>query len=372
MDVINQSTLWATAALLLKAARKFICRRLCSRAEGPACLIKHSGSIGRAVVASGSVCIVLTVSSAVVRGQVGGSLPLNVHSQHSSESQHIPVGQSSDEQSTKAPRGFRSFGDQTITSSEFNRTASDEYQTSGGVRQAVFQSGSHLPSDLAADRQDQPQYQPKPASGLSLNQTAAGHQLRPVPPNQNQARQTIPDKLTELPPGSHSARVQQVSLTNGAIQSIYDASGLPADKATQITNAEAPFLDLTAVNEHDGPLSSTPGSGTPPVAFSSEQFVTMLIWILVLICLMVLTILGLRKWQRTRGLLPVVNGQSRVLQTLSLGPGRTISLIEMNGLRALVGADAGGIRTIVLAPPSFDETLSTVADSDVSQTLLEA
>lgn len=81
-------------------------------------------------------------------------------------------------------------------------------------------------------------------------------------------------------------------------------------------------------------------------------------WIVIALCLFSLGALGVRRWQRQRGLLPVTNSRSRVIETLSLGPGRTVSLIELAGFRALVASDAGGIKQLVLTPVSFQDELT--------------
>ena len=80
-------------------------------------------------------------------------------------------------------------------------------------------------------------------------------------------------------------------------------------------------------------------------------------WIAIVLCICCLVILGARQWQRQRGLLPAITARAKVLATLSLGPSRTVSLIEMHGYRALVAADATGIRALVLAPSSFEDTI---------------
>jgi flagellar biogenesis protein FliO len=146
-----------------------------------------------------------------------------------------------------------------------------------------------------------------------------------------------------------------------------------AQETTQEQNAEAPaiasatspapaFLDLSgegnsskkgsgkAIGEHGAELSIE----------TSPQHVLYraVAWIVIALCMFSLAALGVRKWQRQRGLLPVSNGSSRVLETLSLGPGRAVSLIEMSGYRALVAFDTGGIKQLVLAPRSFDEELN--------------
>lgn len=124
------------------------------------------------------------------------------------------------------------------------------------------------------------------------------------------------------------------------------------------TAAGAPFLDLLRE-----PPATLPPADLSVTAGGGEQLVRVLGWLIVLMCVLCLLVLGLRRWQRSRGLLPSASARSRVLETLSLGPGRTVSLIEIQGLRALVGADAGGIRTIVLAPPAFDDELTAASES---------
>ena len=81
-------------------------------------------------------------------------------------------------------------------------------------------------------------------------------------------------------------------------------------------------------------------------------------WIVIALCLFSLAALGVRRWQRQRGLLPTPGSRSRVIETLSLGPGRSVSLIEMAGHRALVAFDSGGIKQLVLTPPSFQDELT--------------
>lgn len=81
-------------------------------------------------------------------------------------------------------------------------------------------------------------------------------------------------------------------------------------------------------------------------------------WIVIALCLFSLAALGVRRWQRQRGLLPTPGSRSRVIETLSLGPGRSVSLIEMAGHRALVAFDAGGIKQLVLTLPSFQDELT--------------
>ncbi len=133
--------------------------------------------------------------------------------------------------------------------------------------------------------------------------------------------------------------------------------------ASANSDSATPFFDLSKSEEADSPALSAPDKAA---GGTSEQIARMMAWMIILMCLFCLTILGLRKWQRSRGLLPSTNGQSKVLETLSLGPGKSVSLIEMRGMRAFVGLDAGGIRSIVPAPRSFEDELSSESADNVS------
>jgi flagellar biogenesis protein FliO len=112
------------------------------------------------------------------------------------------------------------------------------------------------------------------------------------------------------------------------------------------------FIDLS------GPAESLAAVASPSaVTASTMDQVRLGAWMLILFCGMVLAVLAMRRWKRNQGPLPATGKTSRVVETLSLGPGRSVSLIEIAGMRALVGADAGGIRTIVMAPRTFDDEI---------------
>lgn len=127
----------------------------------------------------------------------------------------------------------------------------------------------------------------------------------------------------------------------------------------------AMFLDLTgtagssqsATGSPSEVASSEINGGAEVTATENPAHVVMraVAWVVIALCLFSLGALGVRRWQRQRGLLPASNSRSRVLETLSLGPGKTVSLIEMAGYRALVASDAGGIRQLVLASSSFSD-----------------
>ena len=120
-----------------------------------------------------------------------------------------------------------------------------------------------------------------------------------------------------------------------------------------------PFI--AASHDPDWELSE---SGTEGPIVAEGFFVQLGTWTVIVLCLCVLTILGIRRWQRSRGMLPDGIQSGRVIDTLTLGPGKSISLIQIQGLRALVGCDASGIRTIAMAAPAFDEAFQSAVDEN--------
>lgn len=136
---------------------------------------------------------------------------------------------------------------------------------------------------------------------------------------------------------------------NSEIQPVASTEGPQTTVAAQSAKA---FIDLS------GPAESLAAVASPSaVTASTMDQVRLGAWMLILFCGMVLAVLAMRRWKRNQGLLPATGKTSRVVETLSLGPGRSVSLIEIAGMRALVGADAGGIRTIVMAPRTFDDEI---------------
>lgn len=132
-----------------------------------------------------------------------------------------------------------------------------------------------------------------------------------------------------------------------------------ASEAEPVVNNDAaepahePYFSLDSdTEEQSSTLVPANDNGT------NDLFVRLAVWTVIVLCLCVLTMLGLRRWQRRQGILPAGAGQSRVLETLAIGPGRAVSLVQLGDVRAIVGTDGSGIKNIVLAPPAFDETLS--------------
>jgi flagellar biogenesis protein FliO len=213
-------------------------------------------------------------------------------------------------QSATSVNGSRE-SDQT----EGREISQDSEQSSPAIKQAAWEPKSEAISDGSA------------ASGGSL----AG------------LRQS--ETISELQPTPSTAAEQKPAEISVPLQSSADAGmflDLRAD--AKIKNASAPI----------GERGAEVAIETSPVQVLSRAVA----WIVIALCLFSLAALGVRRWQRQRGLLPTPGSRSRVIETLSLGPGRSVSLIEMAGHRALVAFDAGGIKQLVLTPPSFQDELT--------------
>lgn len=157
------------------------------------------------------------------------------------------------------------------------------------------------------------------------------------------------EAISELQPTPSTVAEQKPAEISVPLQSSADAGmflDLRADAKTK--NASAPI----------GERGAEVAIETSPVQVLSRAVA----WIVIALCLFSLAALGVRRWQRQRGLLPTPGSRSRVVETLSLGPGRSVSLIEMAGHRALVAFDAGGIKQLVLTPPSFQDELTEADD----------
>lgn len=113
-----------------------------------------------------------------------------------------------------------------------------------------------------------------------------------------------------------------------------------------------PFLDLDAAE-------SGAAQSTVDATDDTELIVRFISGTVIVLALCVAVIFGIRKWQQKHGMLPTAGGPSpsRVLETVVIGNRQTISLVQLQGLQAVVGCDATGIKSIVLAPPRFEDEL---------------
>ena len=170
----------------------------------------------------------------------------------------------------------------------------------------------------------------------------------------------------ETPDGMVSKKEQLVRRLE-ALRAAKSSTAVQRAVHIQTPEPKELFLDLTSSSAATAPATSEQAAAaTLDVSMSSsptQVVMRAVAWISIVLCVCCLIILGARRWQRERGLLPTTTSRSRVMETLSLGPGRTVSLIEMHGYRALVATDAGGIRSLVLAPPSFEDSLMHDAET---------
>lgn len=146
--------------------------------------------------------------------------------------------------------------------------------------------------------------------------------------------------------------------------SVQPAASGPESQSGAAATATKPFIDLRTESVGD---TLTEGADTSRES-RQELLVRLGVWTVVVMCLAVLTVLGIRRWQRSRGILPQMSSHSRVLQTVGLGGNRSVSLVQVDDVRVLVGSDASGIRNMILAPVSFPEELihsAEAADTDV-------
>jgi flagellar biogenesis protein FliO len=123
------------------------------------------------------------------------------------------------------------------------------------------------------------------------------------------------------------------------------------DSSLQTTNTTVPpFIDLS--DESLEP--ATVGTVEPT---HTDMLIRLGTWTVIVMCLCGLTVLAIRRWQTKHGMLPVARGQSQIVETVVLGANRSISLVELRGVQALVGCDANGIQSIVPVPPAFPDIL---------------
>lgn len=183
------------------------------------------------------------------------------------------------------------------------------------------------------------------------------------------------ERSNDKPSASEVSRKQQLLSSLKAFR----AANVEQERVEEtVEEQEGPselFLDLSNGSSTVVPDSkSTQASATTlDISMSSSPMQVLMravAWIAIVLCVCCLGILGARRWQRERGLLPTISSRSKVVETLSLGPGRTVSLIEMHGYRALVATDAGGIRSLVLAPSPFEDSLIQADETSHDTSLL--
>ena len=173
--------------------------------------------------------------------------------------------------------------------------------------------------------------------------------IPPAPPQARSIRQV-----------SHQVTTAAPSVVPGTAQS---ESTLEEEKHAE---ASEPFILLKKEDEAGTEINAT---GSPSDADLMIRFAT---WTVIILCCCLLTVLGIRRWQRSRGILPATDTKSRVLETVSLGPGRSVSLVQLADVRAVIGCDSTGVSSIVLAQPSFEDTLRDSEEDEAEGFELES
>ena len=231
-------------------------------------------------------------------------------------------------------------------SSESHRTTQQSSSAFRSARSATSVNGSRVPdqtdehdishvSDESSPAIEQTAWEPK-SDAASGSSTATGSSSTGLSQSET---------ISELQPTPSAASEQKPVEISVPLKSSADAGMfLDLRDDARPKNASAPI----------GERGAEVAIETSPVQVLSRAVA----WIVIALCLFSLAALGVRRWQRQRGLLPTPGSRSRVIETLSLGPGRSVSLIEMAGHRALVAFDAGGIKQLVLTPPSFQDELT--------------
>ncbi|MCP4784338.1 MAG: hypothetical protein GY903_31910 [Fuerstiella sp.] len=135
-----------------------------------------------------------------------------------------------------------------------------------------------------------------------------------------------------------------------------------ASSVAAATSKPAAFLDLT----NEG-LDAATASVVEPT--HTDMLIRLGTWTVIILCLCGLTALAIRRWQTKHGMLPVARGQSQIVETVSLGANRSVSLVELRGVQALVGCDASGIQSIVPVPQAFPDILD---HGDAEATMLQS
>lgn len=178
----------------------------------------------------------------------------------------------------------------------------------------------------------------QPIEHQTYVQQTSWHANVPLSPARESLRPVNPSAESSIRTVAHSGGVSTV-----------DAN---LETAPVASTEQPAFLDLRA----DVPQQPEAAS-TAEASNGTEMIIHLVTWTVIILCLCVLTVLGLRRWQAQRGMLPPTRMNARVLETIALGPSRSVSLVQLRNVQALVGCDASGIRSIVIANQSFDDTM---------------
>lgn len=185
-----------------------------------------------------------------------------------------------------------------------------------------------------------------PATTMASRHSVAQPQTRTAPAVQTPKPSGLQSANLRLKPVAAATRSPQPPAK--IVQASHSSQGQTraADSKSAAKEAE-PFLDLR-------PEATVSRDVQPEDATNSELFMRLGVWTVIILCCCFLVVLGIRYWQRSQGILPQTDNNARVLRSLSLGGNRTISLVQLGDVRALVGCDSSGVSNIVLAPQPFD------------------
>jgi flagellar biogenesis protein FliO len=235
-----------------------------------------------------------------------------------------------------------------------------------GKQRMLLRSGCFLAALAVAfvAQTAQGQWQSKvPAQQSALKTRAAGHS----------SMMTV---VSEGPGHGVQAKQRQPQIRQagyavaGETLSVKEQQAADRALSPKITNTTSPpFIDLS--NE---PLEPASAGIVEPT--HTDMLIRLGTWTVIVMCLCGLTVLAIRRWQTKHGMLPVARGQSQIVETVILGANRSVSLVELRGVQALVGCDANGIQSIVPVPPAFADILedgeSGAALSQSSDTYTES
>lgn len=190
-----------------------------------------------------------------------------------------------------------------------------------------------------ATGQDRAVYSSQPRADTSPQDNDLVHRLKVLAGRTKTEKQSAAIRLDRQAKTGPSRSIQQVTFQ-------------PEEQrpAAMQARQKPAFLDLSTESRQPDQVQTAEPSDT-------DLLIRFGTWTIIILCCCGLTVLAIRRWQRTRGMLPETNSLSRVLETVALGPNRSVSLVQMRDVRAVVGCDGSGISSIVLAPEPFEHSL---------------
>jgi len=143
------------------------------------------------------------------------------------------------------------------------------------------------------------------------------------------------------------------------------AQSEPVHDEPSPTTAAEPFLDLR--NEDVAPAVSPAQSDQPDMS----TLIDIAAWTVVVLSLFGLCVLAFRYLKGNHKQTPTNAAKARIVESLSLGMRGEVSLIELDGIRIVVGSDASGFKAIGFPPMGFTDHLSQAESLDESESMSE-